>query len=528
MVGRARVSSGVPSGGEFTAAVHSECDLDLGPAPGQLRCASCGRFRPAANPHRCPAPGLVPLSPATQALLDAICTTGGRPLIVGGSVRDALLAQTWGRRIEPKDIDIEVYGADPAALSQALGRVGRVDEVGVSFGVLKVNVDGEDFDVSVPRTDSKTGTGHRGFSVRIDHGLPEVEAFGRRDFTINAMGWDPDSEELVDPYCGSADLAAGLLRHTTEAFDEDPLRVLRAVQFAGRFGFDVAPETTSRCKDLAGAFVELPRDRVWGEWCKVATKARWPSKSLQALYEVGWEQHFPELAAVRDVPQDHFWHPEGPVHVHLGLAANAAAQAADDAGLDAEQRTIVVLGAMLHDLGKASSTQLPGEPGGRITSHGHADAGQEPVRSFLRRNGSPERFAPMIVPIIAEHMCVTGTQRPTLPAVRRLARRLAGPGGHGPTLTQLAAVVAADHAGRGSASHPSPADAWLSVAGTAGETLAPRPGLLTGSHLIAAGLRPGPEFRPLLAAALQAQDDGEFDDEVGALVWFAARRPGAS
>ena len=382
-----------------------------------------------------------------------------------------------------------------------------------------------------PGVDSKTGDGHRGFDVRVDHALDEVEAFGRRDFTLNAMGWDSTTSELVDPYGGLSDLDAGVLRHTTDAFDEDPLRVLRAVQFAGRFGFDVDPDTAEKCRNLAGSFAELPSDRVWGEFSKIATKARWPSKSLIALHQTGWEQHFPELAAVRDVPQDPIWHPEGPVHIHLGLSADSAAHAAETAGLDDEQRTIAVLGAMLHDLGKATSTQLPTDPGGRITSRGHDDAGEAPVRSFLKRIGAPERFAPMIVPIVKEHMCVAATDKPTPPAVRRLARRLAGPGGHGPTLTQWAAVVAADHAGRGSGSHASPADAWLQLAGTLGEVERPRPGLLTGTHLIAAGMRPGPQFRPLLAAAVDAavdaQDNGEFDDEAGALRWFAIRlKPG--
>ncbi len=146
--------------------------------------------------------------------------------------------------------------------------------------------------------DSKIGDGHRGFDIRIDAQLDEVQAFGRRDLTINAMGWDPLTQELVDPYGGLADLESGILRHTTEAFDEDPLRVLRAVQFTGRFGFDVAPETADRCRALAGAFTQLPTDRVWGEVAKIATKASRPSKSLHALHQTGWEQHFPRTGRV--------------------------------------------------------------------------------------------------------------------------------------------------------------------------------------------------------------------------------------
>ncbi len=527
---RNRVPAGTGvRGGRFAVVAHQEPDLQLTGEPepepepegAALRCGMCGQFRTRASAHRCPAPGLVPLSAAAARVLEQCRAAGGRPLIVGGSVRDALVAAQRGSILVSKDVDIEVYDAEPAALARELAAVGRVDEVGVSFGVLKVVCGGEDFDVSLPRTDSKVGSGHRGFEVRVDHGLDEVAAFGRRDFTVNAMGWDPLTEELVDPYGGSADLEQGVLRHTTDAFDEDPLRVLRGMQLAGRFDLVFAPETAHRCQSLVGAFGELPRDRVWGEWCKVARKAEHPSASLRALHESGWEHHFVELADLRDVPQDPRWHPEGPVHVHTALSADAAARAATKAGLDEEEREVVVLAAMLHDLGKATHTHT--EADGSITSRGHAAAGVDRARRLLTRMGAPHRMHYLVGPLIAEHMTCAGTTEPTPAAVRRLTRRLSGPKGTGPTLSQWAAVVAADNAGRGTGSRPSPADAWVSVAASLGEGVAPRAGVLTGDHLIAAGMSPGPRFRPLLAAALAAQDEGSFGDERGALAWLAAQ-----
>lgn len=282
----------------------------------------------------------------------------------------------------------------------------------------------------------------------------------------------------------------------------------------------LAPETAQLCRDLADRFDELPTERVWGEFSKITGKAVKPSMAWQALHDTGWERHFPELAAVRDVPQDRLWHPEGPVHVHLGLAADAAAEAADRDGITGEDRSIVVMAAMLHDLGKATHTEV----GERITSHGHAEAGKEPVASFLRRIGAPGRYAETIVPIVAEHMAVAGPDgaRPTPRAVRKLMRRLDA-SGRGPGLKMWAAVVAADHAGRGPASGPSPADAWLRVAEQLGQEDRPPKGLLTGKHLIAAGMKPGPQFAPLLADALSAQDDGVFDDEAGAMAWLNQR-----
>lgn len=522
-----RHGAGQPTGGQFATARHdTDTGVDLSTS-GMPRCPVCGRFRGRAVDHRCPAPMLVPLTPAASAVIAAIDDAGGRALLVGGCVRDAVLGGFSGRIVAPKDIDIEAYGLNQDQLTAALrGTGGRVDEVGVSFGVTKVAFGDEDFDVSLPRRDSKVGDGHRGFAVEVDHALTEIDACGRRDFTINSMAWDPRTGHLVDPYAGAADLRDRVLRHTTDAFADDPLRVLRGVQFAGRFDMTLDPQTADVCRGLSDRFGELSTERVWGEFAKIATMAPYPSKALNALHEAGWEHHFPALAACRDVPQDPHWHPEGPVHVHLGMAADAAAAEADRLGLDAHDRTIVVLGAMAHDFGKATHTDLGG-PDGRITSHGHAEAGVAPAQEFLHAIGAPHRYVEKIAPIVREHMAVAGTggADPTPTAVRRMIRRLAEPNGRGPGLRLWAAVVAADHAGRGPASGPNPAQAWLRVADRLGESPdRPRGGLLTGKHLIDAGMKPGPAFRPILDEALRAQDDGEFTDEAGAMMWLTRHR----
>lgn len=434
-------------------------------------------------------------------------------------MRDALLGETVS-----KDVDLEVHGTTAARLSAALRATGgRVDEVGASFGVIKVTLDGEDFDVSLPRRDSKTGAGHKGFTVQLDGGLTEAEAFGRRDFTINAIGWDPATAEMVDPWGGARDVQAGVLRHTTDAFGEDPLRVLRGVQLAARFDMALHPDTADLCRDLAPAFAELPKERVWGEFDKLFRLGKHPSAGMVALHEAGWEDHLPELAAVRDVPQDPRWHPEGPVHVHLGMSADEAAAAADARGWTGQQRTVVVAAAMLHDLGKATHTQHRAD--GAINSHGHAQAGVGPALSLLERIGAPRGVTDQVGPLVGEHMnhLAAADQEPTASMVTKLQRRLAG-NGSGPDLETWAAVVEADCAGRGPGSKPSAADAWLRVADSMGTRAAPRTRLLGGDHLVAAGMKPGPRFGPILDAALQAQDDGVFDDEAGAVRWFAAHR----
>ena len=470
-------------------------------------CSNCDSFRPRGFVHRCAAPNLVPLSAAAWKVLDAIVAVGGRPLVVGGSVRDAFLDQPI------KDVDIEVFGlTDSVALVTALRRVAHVDEYGESFAVIAVKLDGEDFDVSFPRTDSKTGPRHTDFEVTVDGNLDEVTAFGRRDFTVNALGWDPVTEELVDPWGGLADLDAGVLRHTTSAFAEDPLRVLRGVQFSGRFGFRLAPDTADLARSISDGFHELPLSRVWGEWHKLAQRAvNWPA-ALAALRATGWDEHFPELAATFGVQQDPAWHSEGDVWTHSGLAANVAAAS----GTTGVERDVAVFGALLHDLGKVTHTQH--EDDGRIRSRGHDDAGAAPATSFLRRIGAPQLLVDRVVPIVREHMCHVSV-KPTPSIVRRLIRRL-NPDGRGPSIWDWARVVDADCAGRGASSKASPTADWLAVAERLGSPVVPRGALLSGSYLISLGLTPGPTFAPIIAASIVAQDDGLFDDAAGANVWF--------
>jgi len=451
---------------------------------------------------------LVPLDAATQQVLAAIRTAGGRPMLVGGCVRDAILDPGT----PSKDIDVEVYGVPHLdVLTTALAGTGRATEAGKAFGVLKVHAGGTEIDVSLPRRDSKTGAGHRGFDVEPDAALGFREASGRRDFTANSLMADPGTGEVIDRWGGVADIRAGILRHTTSAFSEDPLRVLRAVQFAARFGFTLAPGTAALCRRLVSSYSELPAERVWCEVEKLGTRGRHITAALTVLAATGWEQHFPQIAALRGIAQDPRWHPEGDVHVHSGLAADQAARVADEAGLAGADRFVIVMAALLHDLGKVTHTQ---RSGGRITSHGHAAAGTGPARAFLRSAGCPGALVARVVPLVKEHMSCTG--RPTKPAVRRLARRLVPA-----SVAELALVCGADRAGRGDPGARSPAGAWLEVAASLRVTERPAKGLLTGDHLIAAGMIPGPAFKPILAAALAAQDAGKFTDEAGALRWLA-------
>ena len=451
-------------------------------------------------------PDLINLTPEARRVLDSLRAAGGRPLIVGGSVRDALLSRDRGVVVDSKDIDIEVYGLTTAQVAAALP--GHVMEVGQHFGIVSATVGGQVFDVSLPRQQSET------------------EAFARRDFTINAMGWDDRSGEVVDPFGGQRDLAAGLLRHTSTAFGDDPLRVLRAMQFSGRFGFELVPETAQLCRSLAPAFADLPKARIWGEFYKLASKGTFISKALETLRVSGWEEHFPELAATRGVPQDPEWHPEGEVHIHLGLAGDQAARIARRDQLDAHETATLVLAAVTHDLGKAVSTRI--DANGRITSNGHNITGVEPARTFLLRIGAPGRYGDKILPLIREHMCHSpeghqGTISDS--AVRRLIRRL-DHANSGPSIEDWARLVEADKAGRGEGARQgvNHLPTWLAKA----ERLAKEPvvgtTLLKGAALAEADIPRGRLWQFVIEQSRDAQDDGLFIDEEGAAAWLHANR----
>ncbi|MFM7101038.1 MAG: hypothetical protein ACKO3N_07690 [Verrucomicrobiota bacterium] len=243
-----------------------------------------------------------------------------RALLVGGCVRDWLL----GRAV--KDFDVEVYGLDYETLVRALGRWGRADLVGRSFGVVKLSLaPGLVVDFSLPRRDSKTGPGHRGFAVATDPGLEPGEAALRRDFTINALLFDPRRRVLLDPLCGEADLRARRLRHTGPRFADDPLRVLRGMQFCGRFRLTPDAGTLALCRQMVPTGPELPVERVREEWFKWATRSEEPGRGLRFLADSGWLVHFPELAALEGLPQDPEWHPEGDVLTHTGHCVDALA-----------------------------------------------------------------------------------------------------------------------------------------------------------------------------------------------------------
>lgn len=437
-----------------------------------------------------------------------------RPRLAGGCVRDWLLG------LDPKDFDVEVQGITFDELRGVLAPFGATDVVGRSFGVIKLRLGATDYDFSLPRRESKTGAGHRGFAVTPDSLLGDADAAARRDFTINSITCDPFTGEIFDPHGGQQDLRDRILRHTSSAFVEDPLRVLRAFQFAARLDLTLATETASLCRDMVNAYGELPVERVWGEWDKWATQATHPSRGLAVLEQTGWLPHFPEIAALRHCPQDPEWHPEGDVFTHTQHCCDALVKTTEWQSSPPARRRILLFAVLAHDFGKPSTT-LQSDHHGRLRwrSLGHESAGGPVADAFLCRIGAPLCIIAAVRPLVVHHLAHHhGGGDFTDSHVRRLARKL-----HPATIDDLCAVMVADSLGRPPLEGKETLgliEKLRSRAHALSLRQAPPLPILLGRHLIILGQKPGPHFSELLASAFEAQLDGAFTDEETALIWL--------
>ncbi|MDB6055792.1 MAG: polynucleotide adenylyltransferase [Verrucomicrobiales bacterium] len=434
--------------------------------------------------------------------------------LVGGCVRDSIL------QLQVKDFDIEVFGVSYQELLKALEPWGRADLVGKSFGVVKLrSKNGENYDFSIPRRDSKTSVGHKGFKISFDETLQPEEASARRDFTINSMMFHVAAKELLDHHGGLQDLRAGILRHTSDAFGEDPLRVLRGFQFVSRFELEAAPETIRLCRSMAHTYPELPVERVRDEWIKWATQSKSPKLGLGFLSATGWLQHYPELAAMEGTPQDVRWHPEGDVWIHTNYCCDALVGLPEWRAQTEEDKLCLMLAVLTHDIGKPGTTQLIAEDGNtRISSPAHETKGLPLAESLLKRLGMPIRIIEGVLPLIQNHMIPAGNLNER--GVRRLSKRL-----EPATIPKLCLVMQADRGGRPPRTPKSSEDLELLMEKARLLTVdkgGPKP-LIQGRHLIQRGWVPGPNFKKILDEAYEAQLDGQFTTAAEAENWLNTR-----
>lgn len=366
--------------------------------------------------------------PLVGTIVRAIADAGGRALLVGGAVRDLFLG------IETKDLDIEVYCLEPNQLEMVLKKHGPVSLVGKQFGVFRLH--GLDIDWSLPRADSSG----RKPTVDIDPNMPFEQSFARRDLTINAMGLDLHTFELIDPFDGLNDIKNGVLRSPTiDFFVQDPLRLFRVMQFIGRF--EMVPDDALNAVCTTMDIATVSRERIEMEFEKLLVKSKQPSLGFRWLQKINrLHEILPELAATIGVQQPVEYHPEGDVFEHLMQTIDAMARF--EYG-DTHTKLMMMYAALCHDLGKVHTTR---EIDGKLRSLEHAPEGVKPTKQLLKRITAHKELIDGVCKLVKYHMepiiFINGKAKSA--AYKRLANKLAP---HA-NVQLLADLATADQQGR--------------------------------------------------------------------------------
>lgn len=306
-------------------------------------------------------------------------------------------------------------------------------------------------DVSLPRIDSKIDVGHRGFEVKTDPYMSIEDAARRRDFTMNSIAADPLTGKIYDPFGGIEDIKNGILKITDhERFRDDPLRVLRALQFVGRFGLEIDKDSILIIQEMASQLKELPKERIGEEWKKLLLKSKKPSLGLSAGMILGvFKEIHPEFPPLVETQQEKEWHPEGNVWIHTLMVVDEAAKIIQRERLESNNALTVLLGALCHDLGKPMVTEYKD---GRIISYEHETVGEEPTKKFLATIKIDNLMRDKVIKLVTNHLIptmfyveeVVRNNKISDGAIRRLANRI-----YPATIQELVFVSEADHLGRG-------------------------------------------------------------------------------
>lgn len=430
------------------------------------------------------------------------------PILVGGCVRDHLLGH------ESLDIDIELYGVnDTMELSKILKPFGKINEVGKSFGVYKFRYGNYNIDLSLPRTENKSAKGHKGFEIQTYNDLDFITASQRRDFTINSMGYNPLTKTFLDPHNGADDLRAKRLTCVDPlTFVQDPLRILRAVQFTARFDLTCDPKLLMLCRQMInqGALEELPKERIFEELKKLFLLSFKPSKGMILLRDMGALPFFTPLDLYEETPQDPLSHPEGNVWTHTLKALDIMA----GLRIGEPKRDITrMLAVLLHDCAKPITTVVEN---GKINAPHHALIGVEVGQKFLEKITNEHELIASVLPLIRYHGAVRKLYDTPPSEILHLSAQVC--------IQDLIPVAQADFLGRGfSGSSPAsfvPGE-WLQAkALELGVLTSPPKALIMGRDLISLGLPPDESFKEILASAYKAQLDQQFFTKDEAIQWL--------
>ena len=295
---------------------------------------------------------------------------GGNVYFVGGYVRDKLLG------INNKDIDIEVHGITNVQLESVLDNIGERIFFGENFGVYSLK--GTSIDIAMPRKEKQTGVKHTNFEITVDPFMGTYNACKRRDFTINALMQDVLTGEIIDHFNGQYHLKNKIIKHISdETFIEDPLRVLRAAQFAARFEFKIDEETINLCKKMD--ITTLPKERIETELKKALIKSKKPSIFFEELRKMNQLDYwFKELKDLIGVEQNPIYHSEGDVWVHTMKVLDEGVKFLKKIN----NQYYFLLSCITHDFGKYVCTKIID---GKIKSINHEIEGIPLVKSFLNR-----------------------------------------------------------------------------------------------------------------------------------------------
>jgi tRNA nucleotidyltransferase (CCA-adding enzyme) len=456
--------------------------------------------------------------------------SGAMPYIVGGAVRDYVIG------VNPKDYDIEAHGCSIEHVESTLAKAGiKCDAIGKSYGVIIAKSDiasnQTSVEISIPRKDSRIGISHKDFKCEFDPNMSIREALSRRDFTMNAMALDPFNNKLIDPFNGAEDIENGIIRHTSDKFAEDPLRVLRGAQFASRFGFLCSKDTMDLCSSIADEQKNIAVDRIRAEWTKLLL-GKYPSYGLWFLHCTGWLKNYPQINALVGLKQNPERHPEGCAFEHTMQCVDWMRKKLDEKEdenkkpIESGERLRMVMAALCHDFGKATTTKT--SDSGKITSYGHDTDGEKPTIEFLDSIGiTNEKIKKPIVNLVKHHMFgIHCNGNPTHSALTRLALAI-----DPATVSQLSTLMICDASARYPVSAstdarieiiPEHANAMSSVV-VQEKVRCDTIKIVTGKTCIDAGMSPGPEVGKMIGAAFKAQLDGAFATEFGGRLWVVMK-----
>ena len=430
---------------------------------------------------------------AARAIAQRLREAGYVAYFAGGCVRDRLLGR------EPQDFDVATSAA--AAVVQQLFT--KTIPVGVQFGVVVVLIEGEAVEVATFRSDAVYLDGRHPSSVHF--GSAEEDA-RRRDFTINGMFLDPVTDTVIDYVGGQADLQAGIIRAIGDPaarISEDRLRMLRAVRFAARLGFQIDPATFAAIQTVAATITDMAWERIGDELVRIITDCESGSarRGFELLDRTGLlPPVLPEIAALKGVEQSPDYHPEGDVFVHtLGLLEQ----------LEHPAETLA-LGALLHDIAKPHCAQ---HIDARITFYGHCQIGAEMAVAVCQRLRRSRETWERVALLVRDHLRLLHAPQMRLSTLKRF---LASE--HIEELLELARIDAT--ASNKDLTYYHFCCEKLRELGA--EAIRPAP-LLRGRDLLQLGFEPGPRFSQILEAVTEAQLDGTLHTREQAIAWVRER-----